>query len=228
MVILTLLGKVVLRMKRKILFGSAAIAVILIATLGVREYGALKYSSDKDDSTNSNIVEASESQIYNAEIGEWVSKMNVLLSEPMNDSKLKKASNDEGFEYYLKSLVVNDESPIHLIKGNKELEKDYINLFLLTSYISNKQAARTVHLDPNGEAMESTDLVNQWAPTDENTRIAFEYMKQIINDLDVAINHNGKGELYGVTHVLNTRLASQQTKKKPVLFAVGLAFVLSC
>ncbi|HDR7914726.1 TPA: hypothetical protein QCY05_003915 [Bacillus wiedmannii] len=207
-------------MKRKILFGSAAIAVILIATLGVREYGALKYSSDKDDSTNSNIVEASESQIYNAEIGEWVSKM--------NDPKLKKASNDEGFEYYLKSLVVNDESPIHLIKGNKELEKDYINLFLLTSYISNKQVARTVHLDPNGEATESTDLVNQWAPTDENTRIAFEYMKQIINDLDVAINHNGKGELYGVTHVVNTRLASQQTKKKPVLFAVGLAFVLSC
>ncbi|WP_427071710.1 hypothetical protein [Lysinibacillus fusiformis] len=61
--------------------------------------------------------------------------------------------------------------------------------------------------------MESTDLVNQWAPTDENTRIAFEYMKQIINDLDVAINHNGKGELYGVTHVLSTRLSSQQTKK---------------
>lgn len=141
--------------------------------------------------------------------------------------KIEKASNDEGFEYYLKSLVVNDESPIHLIKGNKELEKDYINLFLLTSYISNKQVARTVHLDPNGEAMESTDLVNQWAPTDENTRIAFEYMKQIINDLDVAINHNGKGELYGVTHVLNTRLASQQTKKaSPIRCRTGFRVVL--
>ena len=125
---------------------------------------------------------------------------------------MKKANNDEGFEYYLKSQVVNNESPYHLIKGSKELEKDYINLFLLTSYISNKQAARTVHLDPNGDAIESTDLVDQWAPTDENTRIAFEYMKQIINDLDVAINHNGKGELYGVTHLLNGDKASEVKK----------------
>lgn len=195
-------------MKRKILFGSAAVAVILIATLGVREYGALKYASDNDASTNSDIVKTSESQIYHAEIGDWVSKMNVLLSEPLNDPKLKEANNDEGFEYYLKSLVVDRESPIDLIKENKELENDYTTLFLLISYISNKQAARTVHLDPNGEAIESTDLVNEWAPTDENTRIAFEYMKQIINDLDVAINHKGKGEVYGVTHVLNGDKAS--------------------
>lgn len=28
-------------------------------------------------------------------------------------------------------------------------------------------------------------------------------MKQIVNDIDVAVNHNGEGELYGVTHLLN-------------------------
>ncbi|WP_336045981.1 hypothetical protein [Solibacillus ferritrahens] len=199
-------------MKRKILFGSATIAVIIIATLGVREYGALKYSSDNNDSTNSNILEASESQIYHPEIGEWVSKMNLLLSEPLNDPKLKKAGNDEGFEYYLKSLVVNDESPLHLIKGNKKLEEDYTTLFLLTSYISHMQFARTVHLGPNGEAKESIELVDEWAPTDENTHKAFEYMKQIMNDLDVAINHKGKGELYGVTHLLNGDKASEVKK----------------
>lgn len=194
-------------MKTKILFGSAIVVITMVTLSGV-----LKYSSDKDESTNRNTVEASESQIYHAEIGEWVSEMNVLLSEPLNDPKLKKANNDEGFEYYLKSLVVDRESPIDLIKGNKKLEKDYTTLFLLTSYISNKQAARTVHLVPNGEAIESIDLVNEWAPTDENTRIAFEYMKQIINDLDVAINHKGKGEVYGVTHLLNGDKASEVKK----------------
>lgn len=198
-------------MKTKILFGSA-IVVIIIATLGVREYGALKYSSDEDESTNNNFVEASEPVIYNAEIGEWVSKMNVLLSEPMNDPKLKKASNDEGYEYYLKSQLVYGESPYHLLKGSKELDKDYLNLFLLTSYISNKQFARTAHLGPNGEAKESIELIDQWDPTDEDTRKAFGYMKQIINDLDVAINHNGKGEIHGVTHVLNGDMASEVEK----------------
>ncbi|AMO85502.1 hypothetical protein B857_03748 [Solibacillus isronensis B3W22] len=194
-------------MKTKILFGSAIVVISMVTLSGV-----LKYSSYKDEATNSDIVEASESQIYHAEIGEWVSEMNILLSEPLNDPKLKKANNDEGFEYYLKSLVVDRKSTIDLIKGNKELEEDYINLFLLTSYISNKQAARTVHLDPNGEAIESTDLVNQWAPTDENTHKAFEYVKQIMNDLDVAINHNGKGEIYGVTHLLNGDKASEVKK----------------
>lgn len=194
-------------MKTKILFGSAIVVITMVTLSGV-----LKFSSDEDEATNRNFVEASESQIYHAEIKEWVSEMNVLLSEPLNDPKLKKANNDEGFEYYLKSLVVDRKSPIDLIKGNKELEEDYINLFLLTSYISNKQAARTVHLDPNGEAIESTDLVNQWAPTDENTHKAFEYVKQIMNDLDVAINHNGKGEIYGVTHLLNGDKASEVKK----------------
>ena len=194
-------------MKTKILFGSAIVVITMVTLSGV-----LKFSSDKDESTNRNIVEASESQIYYAEIGEWVSEMNVLLSEPLKDPKLKKANNDEGFEYYLKSLVVDRESPIDVIKGNKELKEDYTTLFLLTSYISNKQAARTVHLDPNGEAIESTELVDQWAPTDENTRIAFDYMKQIINDLDVAINHKGKGEVYGVTHLLNGDKASEVKK----------------
>ena len=191
-------------MKTKILFGSA-IVVIIIATLG----GGFIYLNDEDESTNKNLVVAFEPQIYHAEIGEWVSKMNVLLSKPMNDPKLIKAGNDEGFEYYLKSQVVNDESPVHLIRAYEELKEDYINLFLLTSYISNKQFARTVHLGPNGEAVESTDLVDQWAPTDENTHKAFEYMKQIMNDLDVAINHKGKGEVYGVTNILNGDKASE-------------------
>ncbi|MCM3720989.1 hypothetical protein [Solibacillus isronensis] len=71
-------------MKSKILFGSAIVVISMVTLSGV-----LKYSSDKDEATNRNIVEASESQIYQAAIGAWVSKMNVLLSEPMDDPKLK-------------------------------------------------------------------------------------------------------------------------------------------
>lgn len=37
-------------------------------------------------------------------------------------------------------------------------------------------------------------------------------MKQIMNDLDVAINHKGKGKIYGVTHLLNGDKASEVKK----------------
>lgn len=62
--------------------------------------------------------------------------------------------------------------PYELIKASYEMQKDHSNLFILTSYISYMQFARTVHLGPNGEAKESVELVDQWALIDEDTRQA--------------------------------------------------------
>ncbi|MEK5216004.1 MULTISPECIES: hypothetical protein [Psychrobacillus] len=169
--------------------------------------------SDGDKSLNDKVIEvdgeAFEPEVYDAKLGAWASKMNSMLSEPMDDPKLKEAKNDEGFEYYLKAQEVYGEFPYQLIEASNELEKEHSNLFLLTSYILHKQFTRTVHLGPNGEAKESTELVDQWAPTDEYTRQAFEYMKQIVNDIDVAVNHNGEGEMYGVTYLMNGEKVSE-------------------
>ena len=38
--------------------------------------------------------------------------------------------------------------------------------------------------------------------TTERMKQSFEYMKQLLNDIDVAINKNGKGETFGVSHQL--------------------------
>ncbi|MGA3603214.1 hypothetical protein [Lysinibacillus agricola] len=202
-------------MKIKFLFGSAII-VIIIAIFGVRDFVDFTHVSDGDKSLNDKVIEvggeATEPEVYDAKFGEWASKMNAMLSEPMDDPKLKEANNDEGFEYYLKAGKVIGEFPYELIKASNEMEKDHSNLFLLTSYIEHKQFARTVHLGPNGEAKESTELVDQWAPTDEDTRQAFEYIKQIMNDIDVVVNHNGEGEMYGVTYLLNGEKVSEVEK----------------
>ncbi|MCK1998643.1 hypothetical protein MPH47_15670 [Psychrobacillus psychrodurans] len=193
-------------MKIKLLFGSAII-VIMIAIFGVREVVNFKHVGDGDKSINDKVIEVVgeeiETEVYDPKLGKWASKMNVMLSEPMDDQTMKKANNDEGFEYYLKAQEVVGEFPYQLIKASNEMEKEQSNLFLLTSYISHKQFARTVHLGSNGEAKESTELVDQWAPTDEYMRQAYEYMKQIVNDIDVAVNHNGEGKTYGVTYLLN-------------------------
>ena len=198
-------------MKIKFLL-SSIIVVIIIAMFGVREFWDFGHTSDGDKSTNNNVVEATEPVFYYSDIGEWASKMNVMLSEPMDDPKLKEANNDEGFEYYLKAQEVIVKFPNHLLKASQEIEKDHLNLFLLTSYISHIQFARTVHLGPNGEVKESTEVTDQWAPTDEEMRQAYKYLKQIVNDIDVALNHNGKGEIYGVTNLLDGDKVSEVMK----------------
>lgn len=140
-------------MKTKFLLGST-IVVIIIAIIGVSEFVGFTQVSDDDESTNDTVVEvvakASEPELYDEEFGEWASEMNTMLSEPMNDPKLKEANNDEGFEYYLKAQEVIREFPKQLIVENNEIEKEHSNLFLLSSYISHNQFVRTAHIDPNG------------------------------------------------------------------------------
>ncbi len=140
-------------------------------------------------------------KVYDKELGMWVSEMNAMLSLPFDDPRLKETKNDEGFEYYLKAEKVADEYPNQL--DGAEIEKVFDNLLLLKSYISHYQFARTAHLDPNGLAMEDTSLSHQWNKTEEKMRQAFKYMKQIMNDLDVVLNHGGEGETFGVTHLSN-------------------------
>ena len=157
------------------------------------------------DNVTEDIVESNKPQLYDEEFGKWASKMNKILSEPTDDPRLKEANNDKGFEYYLKAQEVIREFPNQLI----EIDKDHSNLFLLSSYISHIQFVRTAHLGPNGEAKESTELADQWKPTNEEMHQAFEYMKQIVNDIDIAVNHNGEGEIFGVTYLLNSENVSQ-------------------
>lgn len=202
-------------MKLKFLLAST-IVVIIIAIFGVREFVDFTHVSYGDKSINDNITEvvgeASEPEFYDAEFGEWASKMNAMLSEPMDNPKLKEANNDEGFEYYLKAQEVIRKFPKQLIKEGNEIEKEHSNLFLLSSYISHIQFVRSAHIGYNGEAKESTELADKWKPTDENMRQAFEYMKQIVNDIDVAVNHNGEGEIYGVSYLLNGEKVSEVEK----------------
>lgn len=198
-------------MNKKFFIGST-IVVIIILIIGVREFVVSTQVSVDDESTIDHViedvVESNEPKVYDAKFGEWASKMNTMLSEPLDDPRLKDANNDEGFEYYLKAQEVIREFPNQLIEIDA-IDKDHSNLFLLSSYISHLQFLRTAHLGPNGEAKESTELADQWEPTNEKMYQAFEYMKQIVNDIDIAINHNGEGEIYGVTYLLNSENVSQ-------------------
>lgn len=143
-------------------------------------------------------------------LSEWISEAFKILSEPLDDPRLKEANHDEGFEYYLKSESIKKKLREKIDFG--ELEKDRDNMFRLTSYIAHLQFVRTSHLGPNGEAMEATELADEWEPMDGDMRQAYEYLYQLIHDLDVAINQNGEGETYGVTYLLNGDKVSEMKK----------------
>ncbi len=143
-------------------------------------------------------------KVYNKEeIGVWISEINAILSTPLEDPRLKVANNDEGFKYYLKAQKVMDLYPNTEDLSGTEFGIEFDNLSMLSSWILHEQFVRTAHLDSYGQAKENTSLSDKWKPVDDNMRQSFEYWKQLANDLDVALNHGGEGETFGVTHLLN-------------------------
>lgn len=137
-----------------------------------------------------------------AAFGEWVSNVIVDMAKQSEDLRLVESGHDEGFEYYLKTLLLSRSNYSDISKPY-ETNKDLANLFLLSSYIQHMQFVRTAHLGQNGEAIESVELAEQWKPVPEEMRQAYEYINQILSDLDVALNKGGIGETFRVTHEMN-------------------------
>lgn len=142
----------------------------------------------------------------------WVEESIKILEGEWNDPRLEEANFDEGFEYYLKSEKIRELQSEMIGRTvafetesefEKKLDQDLQNFFLLGSILNHVQFSRTSHLGENGEAKEATELADQWRATPEEMRQANEYMKQWFHDMDVAINHNGEGETYGVTNILD-------------------------
>ncbi|MDM5314946.1 hypothetical protein QUF49_03005 [Fictibacillus sp. b24] len=135
-------------------------------------------------------------------VKEWVPQTLEKLEQPVPD-KYPGAGVDEGYDIYLKSEMLRNMLGKYIRVEGEDLEKDFQNLGTLTALIGHDQFVRTAHLDSNGNAKEKTEYMNEWKPANEETLKAFEYMKQLLHDIDVAINKDGKGETYGVSHQLD-------------------------
>ena len=157
-------------------------------------------------------VESSEKDEQGNEIGEWASESKKMLSEPLDNSKLKEANNDEGFEQYLKIKKVVDSFPSEAVEVDSPLSKDFSNILTLNTAMGLYQYSRTSHIDQNGGAKEDVKQFKQWKSIEEEASQVFEYVKQIINDIDVKYNHQGKGQVFGVTYVLDGNKVDEMEK----------------
>ncbi|MFG6497025.1 hypothetical protein P8610_16815 [Fictibacillus sp. UD] len=135
-------------------------------------------------------------------VREWVPQTLERLEQPV-PSKYPGAGLDEGYDIYLKSQMLRDMLGPYIRVEGEDLEKDFQNLQTLISLIGHHQYVRTARIDSYGNAKEKIEYMKEWEPTSEETLKAFEYMKQLLHDIDVAINKDGKGERYGISHQLD-------------------------
>lgn len=196
-------------MKSKLLLGSIVL-VAGVAIVGVRAYTGMGNASADYEIKSIKVVEVPKestelvTKVYNKEeISAWILEMNAILSAPLDDPRLKEANNDEGFEYYLKAQKVMDLYPNTEDLRGTEFGIEFDNLSMFANWISHEQFVRTAHLDSYGQAKADTSRYDKWKPMDDNMIQSIKYLKQLANDLDVALNHGGEGETFGVTHLLN-------------------------
>lgn len=108
----------------------------------------------------------------------WIaSRIEVFSQEP--DQKLYDAGFSKEYDYYLKAQSVLNLLGTYIKVEGIDLEKDFENLKVLAKII-----------------------VQEYPNRPEKVGRSFDYMKQLVNDIDIAINKGGNGETFGVSYQL--------------------------
>jgi hypothetical protein len=132
----------------------------------------------------------------------WVAdELNIFRQPP--DPKLLQAGYDEGYDYYLKADAVSRVAGSDIRVEGVDLEKDFENLRVLSKIIVQEQDVRTAAIDTKKYEENKRDAIKEWKPMSKRMQSAYDYMTKLLNDLDVAINKDGKGETFGVSHQLD-------------------------
>jgi hypothetical protein len=135
---------------------------------------------------------------YPTNAKDWIASKNLLFSEePTQDSKLIQAGFDKYYLYYLEAITIPNNLAIIEVKGIS-IEKDFENIQQLAKIIQEEHDRRTEHIDPNRSDKREANA--EWNAPSERLVKASDYIKQLFHDLDVAINKDGKGDLFGVAY----------------------------
>ncbi|BCB04018.1 hypothetical protein [Bacillus sp. KH172YL63] len=131
-----------------------------------------------------------------------VESLKRILDEPM-DPALMEEGLDKEYGWYLKSERIKNQVD-HILPYMEESDAaDFHSLQNLSGMISHSQYMRTAHIDNTGGETEAHTAVDRWKTADAALNYSYMYIKQIVHDLDIALNHNGVGDTYGVTYMLD-------------------------
>ena len=95
-------------------------------------------------------------------------------------------------EYYPKAERIRNEMRYFRIQGD-DLQKDFENLEVLQTLMGNLDYSISVAEEQGIETAETYDKLKK----------AFRYFTELVHDIEIVINHDGKGETFGFTHQLD-------------------------
>ena len=95
-------------------------------------------------------------------------------------------------EYYPKAERIRNEMRYFRIQGD-DLQKDFENLEVLQTLMGNLDYSISVAEEQGIETAETYDELKK----------AFRYFTELVHEIDIVINHDGKGETFGFTHQLD-------------------------
>jgi hypothetical protein len=122
----------------------------------------------------------------------WVyEQLNIFRQAP--DQKLIQAGYDKGYDYYLKADAVSRLLGSNIRVEGVDIGKDFENLRQLAEIIKQEQFLRA----------DGTNSKKEWKPISNRLQLAYDYMTNLLNDLNIAINYGGKGETIGISHQLD-------------------------
>ncbi len=102
-------------------------------------------------------------------------------------------------EYATKATAISTESSKYFRVQGENLQKDFTTLQVLGTTISHFMYVRLEEEKQGIGTAEATESLHK----------AITYFTELLHDLDIIINHDGKGELYGVTNQLGGQKAAE-------------------
>ncbi|WP_147533302.1 hypothetical protein [Bacillus marasmi] len=149
------------------------------------------------DITTLKIPEGEKSD-YPTNAKDWIATEYSVFNEiSVQDSKLQQTGHDEYYKYYLEAMGIPTALSIIEVKGIS-IEKDFNNIQQLAAIIVEEHNIRTENVDPD-----RPETFSSWEEPSERLILASNYLKQLFNDLNVAINKEGKGNLFGVAYQID-------------------------
>lgn len=122
-----------------------------------------------------------------------------FYADPEKDSQLVQSGFDKYYYYYLQALGLINGLDIIKVKGEL-LEKDFLNLKKLAEIIEEEHVLRGENINYNDYNENKRDANKDWGEPSKRMINAIDYMKQLLNDVDFAINEKESGEVFGFSY----------------------------
>jgi hypothetical protein len=137
---------------------------------------------------------------------DWIESTLYQLNLETPDKYIE-AGFDEEYDQYMKAMSLTNVLGTYIKVEGIDLNKDFENIHSLATIIQAEHEKRTEHLEleyVQEKYGANKQAANQeWKPATQRQQQAFEYLKQLVNDVNIAINETATGEAFGVSNQLD-------------------------